>query len=198
MYQGRIRHIRKEELARSLTSGKGLIACSFPGWEDTEADRSRKHRAVTGVTQRTTRDRCHRPAWEPHAHEKGAVALGTRTVVVSEVVAAACARRTVMALNLSAWALMASLVGSRSIEEAPKKPTTPGCRQARTGIVGLGDRPQWHIARMFALTLFAASCIACRGLAASGRVMVVRAPMVSLVLRTMCATRTSRQPPGWL
>ena len=88
--------------------------------------------------------------------------------------------------------MIATSVGSRSMLDAPKKPTMPFVfsRTYRTSS-GSEIGPPWQSTRMSGFTAFAASASACTRFAASASVSAVFAPMVPFVVSPMCGISTS-------
>ena len=88
--------------------------------------------------------------------------------------------------------MSARSAGSRSIDEAPKKPQTPVVRSSTyAASCGSAIGPPWHSTRMPGRTPSAASRIACTRPTHSSSVSAVRAPIVPDVVSPMCGTRTS-------
>ena len=88
--------------------------------------------------------------------------------------------------------IIATSTGSRSIDEAPKKPTMPSVwSRMYCASSGSAIGPPWQSTRMSGFTRFAASCIAWIAARASSSVIAVAAPIVPPVVRPMCGTSTS-------
>ena len=95
-------------------------------------------------------------------------------------------------LNRLMFSVIATSVGSRSIDDAPKKPTTPSVR-ARTYAASSGSAigPPWQRTITSGLTSRAASCIAWISGTQSSSVFAVSAPIEPPVVSPMCGTSTS-------
>ena len=90
------------------------------------------------------------------------------------------------------FSVIATSVGRRSIEEAPKKPTTPPVR-ASTYAASSGSAigPPWQRTSTSGLTALAASPQACTSATHSSSDFAVSAPIEPPVVRPMCGTITS-------
>src|SRR4051794_17110327 len=97
-----------------------------------------------------------------------------------------------IALKRRMFSVIAVSVGSRSIEDAPKNPTTPSVL-SRMYAASSGSEigPPWHRTRICGLTAAAASRIAWIGGTHSSSVLAVSAPIAPPVVSPLCGTRTS-------
>ena len=90
------------------------------------------------------------------------------------------------------FSVIATSVGSRSIDDAPKKPTIPSVRSiTKAASSGSAIGPPWQRTRMSGLTRFAASCIAWISGTHCSSVFAVDAPIAPPVVRPMWGTSTS-------
>src|SRR5579871_2903018 len=100
--------------------------------------------------------------------------------------------QTGMDLKRRMFSVIATSVGRRSIDDAPKKPTTPSVRSiTNAASSGSAIGPPWHSTRISGFTAFAASCIAWISGTHSSSVLAVDAPIAPPVVSPMCGTSTS-------
>src|SRR5215217_50340 len=96
------------------------------------------------------------------------------------------------ALKRRMFSVIATSVGSRSIDDAPKKPTIPSVRSSTYwASSGSASGPPWQSTITSSRTRMAASRMAWISAAQSSSVFAVTAPIVPFVVRPMCGTSTS-------
>ena len=90
------------------------------------------------------------------------------------------------------FSVIATSVGSRSMLDAPKKPTTPVVRSSTyAASSGSAIGPPWQRTSTSSRTAFAASHIAWTSSTDSSSVFAVEAPIAPPVVSPMCGTSTS-------
>src|SRR5581483_3118753 len=99
---------------------------------------------------------------------------------------------TGMDLKRRMFSVIATSVGRRSMDDAPKNPTTPSVRSMTyAASSGSAMGPPWQRTRMSGLTRFAASCMSWINGTHSSSVFAVDAPIAPPVVSPMCGTSTS-------